>query len=76
MVGECAWLEVVAVNEVGAFLDWGLPKQLLLPFAEQKFQPVVGRRALVYIYMDNTQPLFASMRIDKVIQGQIADTDR
>ena len=38
-VGEFAWLKVVSVTNVGAFLDWGLPKDLLLPFAEQKYKP-------------------------------------
>ncbi len=39
MVGEFAWLKVVSVTDVGAFLDWGLPKDLLLPFGEQKYEP-------------------------------------
>ena len=36
MVGECAFLEVKEVNNVGAFLDWGLPKDLLVPYGEQQ----------------------------------------
>ena len=35
LIGECAYLKVIAQGEFGAFLDWGLPKDLLLPFAEQ-----------------------------------------
>ena len=43
MVDECAYLKVVAVTPVGAFLDWGLPKDLLVPFNEQDRPMEVGR---------------------------------
>jgi len=66
-VGEFAWLKIVDVSTVGAFLDWGLPKDLLLPFAEQKFTPEVGRRVLVRVYLDNSNRLAASTRIDNFL---------
>lgn len=52
MVGECAYLTVISVNDYGAFLDWGLPKDLLLPFGEQAYPVVEGKRYVVYVYLD------------------------
>ena len=43
---QFACLDVVEVNRVGAFLDWGLPKDVLLPFREQKKEPKVGDKVL------------------------------
>ena len=66
MVGELAYLEVVAVNQMGAFLDWGLPKDLLVPFREQREGMDVGRRYIVYIYLDkSSERLVASSKIHK-----------
>lgn len=67
-VGEFAWLKIVDVSSVGAFLDWGLPKDLFLPYAEQKFTPEVGRRVLVRVYLDNSNRLAASTRIDTFLE--------
>lgn len=66
MVGQCAYLKVVDVNQVGAFLDWGLPKDLLLPYAEQakKLQP--GMHKVVHVYVDKASSrITASARLDK-----------
>ncbi len=52
MVDQCAYLKVVAVNKVGAFLDWGLQKDLLVPHREQKYPFKVGELHVVYIYLD------------------------
>jgi hypothetical protein len=55
MVGEFAALKVVSVNpRVGAFLDWGLSKDLLLPFREQEVPVRVGKVVVVYVYLDPT----------------------
>lgn len=51
-VGECAYLEVLSVNDHGAFLDWGLPKDLLLPFSEQAYPVREGNSYVVYVYID------------------------
>lgn len=68
MVGECAYLEVVAVNQVGAFLDWGLPKDLLVPFGEQLKPLEVGQSYVVYVYIDDaSERIAASTRIDKFL---------
>ncbi len=51
-VGQCAHLRVAAVNQVGAFLDWGLPKELLVPFNEQRTRMQAGRWYTVYVFID------------------------
>jgi hypothetical protein len=60
VVGECAYLKVVAVNETGAFLDWGLPKDLLVPFTQQQRPMEVGRSYVVYLYLDETNQRIAA----------------
>lgn len=51
-VGECAALRVVQVNQAGAFLDWGLSKDLMLPFGEQKRKVSEGVTVMVQAYVD------------------------
>jgi predicted RNA-binding protein (virulence factor B family) len=63
-VGQVAWLKVVEVNEIGAFADWGLPKDLFIPFAEQQQELHVGQRVLVRAYLDNQHRIAGSTRID------------
>lgn len=69
IVDEFAMLKVSEVNDVGAFLDWGLSKDVLLPYSEQKNRPVeVGKRYLVRLYLDkNTNRIVASTKIDKFL---------
>jgi predicted RNA-binding protein (virulence factor B family) len=57
-VGEAAYLLVKEITNIGAFLDWGLDKDLFLPFREQAERVEAGRHYLVYLYLD-----FASKRI-------------
>jgi predicted RNA-binding protein (virulence factor B family) len=67
-VGEFAYLSVVANTEVGAFLDWGLEKDLLVPFAEQHLPMRVGQSYLVYVYIDDVDGrIVASSKIDKFL---------
>jgi uncharacterized protein len=67
-VGEFACLQVISLNEVGAFLDWGLLKDLLVPFREQKARMVEGRWYIVYVYLDEkTNRIVASAKIDKFL---------
>ena len=54
IVGDFALMKVVGTSRVGAFLDWGLRKDLLVPFREQREEMVVGREYLVYVYVDKT----------------------
>ncbi len=68
-VGECAFLEVKEVNQVGAFLDWGLPKDLLVPFSEQHKPMEVGRSYVVCIYLDEyTGRITASSRLNRHLE--------
>jgi predicted RNA-binding protein (virulence factor B family) len=68
MVGDFAYLKVIAVNSFGAFLDWGLPKDLLVPFSEQKPRMKEGRSYVVKIYLDDRRHrIVASAKIDKFI---------
>jgi len=66
-VGEVATLKVVSVNrQIGAFLDWGLAKDLLLPFREQTGPVRTGQEVVVRINLDpKTQRIVASMKLDK-----------
>jgi predicted RNA-binding protein (virulence factor B family) len=66
MVGEFACMEVRDISErAGAFLDWGLPKDLLLPFREQGKPVRVGQRVVVAVVMDGrTDRIIASARVD------------
>ena len=67
-VGEFALLTVVAVEQVGAFLDWGLMKDLLVPYREQKATMQVGNSYVVYVYLDEkTNRVVASGKVDKFL---------
>lgn len=68
MVGQFAALEVVEVNEVGAFLDWGLMKNLMVPFREQKIKMEEGRRYPVFVFVDfDSKRITASAKIEKFV---------
>lgn len=74
VVGEIALLNCVSVSKAGAFLDWGIHKDLLVPFAEQKGQMQEGRRYLVYVYIDHvSQKIVASSKLNKHIGNTIPD---
>lgn len=74
-VGEFAFLEVKDVNEVGAFIDWGLiAKDLLVPFSEQKVKMRRGGIYLVYVYVDDsTERIVASARIERFLGNVFPD---
>ena len=65
MVGEFAYLKVISINlRIGAFLDWGLPKDLLLPFREQETPVRVGQSVIACVYLDQkTNRIVASTRL-------------
>lgn len=61
-VGECANLEVVSVGDNGAFLDWGLPKDLFLPLSEQAYYVDEGDYCVVHVYLDKKgRPVASSL---------------
>ncbi len=65
MVDECAYLKVVDVNPAGAFLDWGLPKDLLVPYGEQVSPLKIGQSYTVLVYLDeNTNRIAATQKLD------------
>ncbi len=67
-VGECAFLKVIEVNRIGAFLDWGLPKDLLVPFGEQQKPMQVGQYYVVYLFIDQaSERITATSKLDKFL---------
>lgn len=72
MAGEFAGLRVVNVNRnVGAFLDWGLPKDLLLPFREQAGQVFAGDTVLVYVMVDErSNRIIATTKLNRYLSKQ------
>jgi len=69
-VEKFAFLECVAVTQVGAFLNWGLTKDLLVPFREQREKLVKGKKYVVYVYNDfTTKRIVASAKVDKFLDN-------
>lgn len=62
-VGEVVYLMVTDVNRTGAFMDWGMPKDLMVPFAEQRVPMEVGRGYCVYLYIDLSGRIAASSKL-------------
>lgn len=70
MVGDFALLKAVSVTTVGAFLDWGLSKDLLVPYREQSHAIEIGKKYVVYIYLDiESQRIVASTKIDRFLDN-------
>lgn len=68
-VGQCAYLKVVDINKAGAFLDWGLSKDLLVPYSEQHKPFELGRSYVVCIYLDAAQDrITASSKLSRHLQ--------
>ncbi len=68
MVGDFAWLRVVSSSAAGTFLDWGLPKDLLVPFREQTVKMLEGRSHMVRIYLDPvSNRIAATARLDRFL---------
>jgi predicted RNA-binding protein (virulence factor B family) len=74
IAGEFAFLEVQEANTMGAFLDWGMEKQLLVPFAEQPFKLEQGKSYVVYVYVDaKSDRIVASAKLNKFIERDDID---
>jgi len=69
-VGEFALMQVTELSPHGAYLDWGLDKELLVPFREQPEPMQVGRRYLVRVRLDREERVVGSARIDKFLEPQ------
>ena len=69
-VGQFAFLEAVSVSQVGAFMNWGLPKDLLVPFREQKMDIEKGKGYVVYVYLDDeSRRIAGSTKIEKFLDN-------
>lgn len=67
-VGEFASLKVLEVNSIGIFLDWGLSKDLLLPYSEEKRSLQAGDYCVVHVYLDkHTRRITATARLDRYL---------
>jgi predicted RNA-binding protein (virulence factor B family) len=66
-LGEVAFLEVTAITNIGAFVDWGLGKELLVPFAQQSKELYVGERQPIGLYLDNTRRLAGTMFVSDLL---------
>lgn len=87
-LGKLAVLDVVDVGRIGAFLDWGLEKDLLLPFKEQTVKVEKGDRCLVSLYIDKSERLCATMKVypllrtdspyqkNDMVRGTVYETSR
>lgn len=67
MVGQVALLRCVATTKVGAFMNWGLKKDLLVPFAEQAVPMQTDYSYVVYCFVDRSNRIVASTKLDKFI---------
>lgn len=68
-LGEIGFLRVVGITKIGAFLDWGLEKDLFLPFREQIYKVQKGKKYLVGVYIDKSDRLCATMKIKDFLQN-------
>ena len=71
IVGDFALLKVIAVESVGAFLDWGLLKDLLVPFGEQSPTMEIGKSYVVKVYVDKqSNRIAATTRLDRYLDNE------
>ncbi|MEO8707032.1 MAG: S1-like domain-containing RNA-binding protein, partial [Kofleriaceae bacterium] len=66
-LGEVRFLEVTAVTPIGAFVDWGLGKELLVPFAQQSKELFVGERQPIGLYLDKSKRLAGTMFVGDLL---------
>ena len=69
-LGQVGMLVVQECSKIGAFLNWGLEKDLFLPFKEQSYPVKKGDRCLVVVYIDRTGRLCASMRVYEYLSNE------
>ena len=72
-VGDFATLKVITENNIGVFLDWGIDKDLFVPFREQIFKMEPGKSYVVYIYVDSSSRLAATTRLNKHLKSTGSD---
>ena len=69
VLGEVGLLKVVDITKIGAFLDWGLEKDLFLPFKEQSMKLEKGREYLIGVYIDKSDRLCGTMKIKDFLES-------
>jgi uncharacterized protein len=69
-VGGCAHLEVIQSGQFGVFMNWGLPKDLLAPFKEQRIPMQIGKYYTVYLYVDVTGRIAASSKLSTFLKEE------
>lgn len=69
-LGEVAFLKVTACTSFGAFVDWGLPKELLVPFAQQTRELRVGDSVPIGLYIDPSGRLAGTMRVTEMLESE------
>ena len=74
-VGECAYLKVISKSDFGAFMDWGIMKDLLVPFKEQRVPMEVGKSYAVFIFVDVTGRIAASSKFSKFLPEEAKNND-
>jgi len=74
MLGEVAFLEVTDLANFGAFFDWGLPKELLVPHKEQTCELLVGQRHPVGLFVDDTGRLAGTMKVGEMLRDKRQST--
>lgn len=67
-VGELGFLELISQTKIGAFLDWGLEKDLFLPFAETLGKLLIGKEYFVGVYLDKSNRICATMKVQDFLQ--------
>jgi predicted RNA-binding protein (virulence factor B family) len=68
VLGEVTFLEVTSITPIGAFVDWGLGKELLVPFAQQSKELFVGERQPIGLYLDKTGRLAGTMYVSEMLE--------
>lgn len=72
-VGQFACLEVAWINQFGAFLNWGLMKDLFVPFSEQKMKMQVGKKYVIHAHLDEeSYRIVASAKVDRYLSKELA----
>ena len=72
-VGQFACLEVAWINQYGAFLNWGLMKDLFVPFREQKMKMQVGKQYVIHAHLDDeSYRIVASAKVDRYLSKEKA----
>jgi predicted RNA-binding protein (virulence factor B family) len=69
-VGKCGHLKVVSTSNFGAFMDWGVMKDLLVPFKEQRTPMQVGKSYTVYVYIDNSGRIVGSSKLSQHLKEE------